>query len=200
MAVARTLDTAVDESRKNMADRVAMSPAQLVAETGSFVTIDALSAIFLLFCLASLFSYFSPPVCFSPSCCFVRAAVICSSSASTCSCDVCILSHGMVPFVLLFIFRIINKSFCFLGWRVCFSLVPGTLTFDFSILQPHSRIGDNLLGIRVNLSPKRVCNSKGVKSRYFFCFVSQSVRPTTIVPKNKTGFRNTLAGFFSRGH
>ena len=107
MAVARTLDTAVDESRKNMADRVAMSPAQLVAETGSFVTIDALSAIFLLFCLASLFSYFSPPVCFSPSCCFVRAAVICSSSASTCSSAICILSHLRIPFVSIAIFSVV---------------------------------------------------------------------------------------------
>ena len=33
----------------------------LVAKTRGFVTIDALSMIFLLFCLASFFSFFSPP-------------------------------------------------------------------------------------------------------------------------------------------
>ena len=59
-AVALTLDTAVDESRK-MPDRVTKGPPlDLVAETGSFVATDAMNTILLLFCLASLFSSFSP--------------------------------------------------------------------------------------------------------------------------------------------
>ena len=59
-AAVLTADTAVDDFRKNMADRVARSPLGFVAETENFVTIDALSKIFLLFRLASFFS-FSPP-------------------------------------------------------------------------------------------------------------------------------------------
>ena len=55
--------------------------SHFVGETGRFVTMDALSTIFLLLCLASLFSYFFPfiPVCLSSSCSFVCAAVICYS-------------------------------------------------------------------------------------------------------------------------
>ena len=59
-----------------------------VAETGSFVTIDALGRIFLaFFSLLPSFLLFLRPIsaCFSSSCCFVRAAVTCSPSASTCS-------------------------------------------------------------------------------------------------------------------
>ena len=65
-----------------MAGRVARSSARPVAEAVGFVTIDGWSTIFLPCVL--LFFLFSAlmPVCFSSTCCFVRAAVICSSSAS----------------------------------------------------------------------------------------------------------------------
>ena len=56
-----TLDTVADESRKKMADGVAGSRLGFVAETGRFFTMDALSTIFLLLCIASYFSYFLLP-------------------------------------------------------------------------------------------------------------------------------------------
>ena len=52
----------------------------------------------------TFFSAFIPG-CFSFSCCFVRAAVICFFSASTrSSCVICILSSLRIPFVLFVLF------------------------------------------------------------------------------------------------
>ena len=48
-----TLDTVVDKSKG--------PPVGFVAQTGSFVSMDALSTIFLLLCLATRFSYFLLP-------------------------------------------------------------------------------------------------------------------------------------------
>ena len=76
------------------------------AETRRFVTTYALSTIFLFlpFSLSLFFSVLIP-VCLSSSCCFVRAAVLCSSWARTCTfCVICILPHLRIPFVLLLLF------------------------------------------------------------------------------------------------
>ena len=56
-----TLDTVADESRKKMADDVTRSPSRLCSRDEKICYYeDALSTIFLLLCLASYFSYFSP--------------------------------------------------------------------------------------------------------------------------------------------
>ena len=60
-AAAVILYTVSDESRKKMADDVTRSPSRLCSRDGKICYYgDALSTIFLLFCLASYFSCFSP--------------------------------------------------------------------------------------------------------------------------------------------
>ena len=91
VAVVLTLDTAIAESRKEGAERVWQGPRiGFAAETGAHANIITLITILFflssLLLLVSLLSSFLSrprriPVYFSPSCRFVRAAVICSSWA-----------------------------------------------------------------------------------------------------------------------
>ena len=88
-----------------------------------------------------IFLFFSAlnPVCFSSSFLFVRAADICSPLLQV---RVLLVSfvffcHLRIPFVLFcFTFR----GSCFLGWRVCCALVPGTLAFDLPRTLTNSRL------------------------------------------------------------
>ena len=79
--------------------------------------VDAVSTIFLLLCRTSYVPYFSflIPICFSSSCSFVCAAVICYSPASsTCSFYLC---HFMLPHLgipLLFICLVFFRNSYFL--------------------------------------------------------------------------------------
>ena len=88
---------------------------------------SVLSCFLQCFRFSFFFCAFTP-TCFSSSCCFVRIAVIiCSSTASRCSCVICILSYVWVPFVFnCFVFR----SIYFLRKSVHCVLVPGALAFD----------------------------------------------------------------------
>ena len=103
-----TLDTAVDESRKKIADRVARFPTRLCSRDGKLRYYRRLEYDFLAFlpCLLQFFFSVLIPVCFSSWCRFVRAAVICSSSASsTCSfCFICILPRVRTHFVLFVLY------------------------------------------------------------------------------------------------
>ena len=81
------VDTAVDEGRNKMENRVARAPARLCNRQEALlfstprVRLSCFVAQgFLLFLFLSVLT----PVCFSRWCCFVRAAVICPSSASVC--------------------------------------------------------------------------------------------------------------------
>ena len=93
-----------------------------VAKTGRFVTYPRLEYDCLLFALVLFFLFFSVliPVCFSSWCRFVRAAVICSSSASsTCSfCFTCILPHVRIHFVL-FVLHFSQLLFSRLACLLC---------------------------------------------------------------------------------
>ena len=53
-----TLDAVADESRKTTADNVTSPWLGFVAETGNIVTIDALSTIFLLFWIPTIYFVF----------------------------------------------------------------------------------------------------------------------------------------------
>ena len=100
-----------------------------------------LSKIFLLFALLPTFLLFSvlTPVCFSSSCCFVRAAVICSSSASKCSCVFCTLPHLRIPFVFVVQVRrtevfVLIIFFVALSFLVGVFVYPGSSAFDLPTL------------------------------------------------------------------
>ena len=82
-AVVVTLDTAVDESRKKMADRLTWSPARLCSTDGKVCYYRRLEYEFLLSCLASLFSYFSSSLSENVSL-RVGSSAQQSSSASAC--------------------------------------------------------------------------------------------------------------------
>ena len=90
-----------------------------VAETGSFVAMDALSMIFLLFCLASYCSYFLLPYpgSLSSSCSFVCAASHLLLSASTCSFFLVFFASCLISGFLCFYSFSIYSWFLFLGWR-----------------------------------------------------------------------------------
>ena len=111
IAAAVTLDTVADESRNKMADGVTRSPARLVAESGRFVTMNALSTISCFCALLPTFLIFSflIPVCFIF---FVFLRLGSSSHLlllysqqvriySTCSCVMCILPHLRNPVFLI---------------------------------------------------------------------------------------------------
>ena len=138
-AAVLALDTAVEESRKKMADRVARSPVRLCSRDGKICYYRRLEYDFLFLNLASYFLFLSfflsvrVRVCFSSSCYFVRAAVICSTLASTCVLLViCIPPYLIIPFASFvlhfFVFLVI------LGRRVCCALVSDTLAFDLPTL------------------------------------------------------------------
>ena len=48
---------------------------------------------------------------------------------------------------------------------LCYRCLPQVPEFNFTFFERSPVLGDKLLGIRVNLSPKRDCGSKGVKTR-----------------------------------
>ena len=121
-----TLDTVVDESRK-MADRWQIVRQGLrlgfVAETGSFITMDALSTIFCLLCLVSylLLSY---PGMFLLLIVFLR---LCSShlyspASSTCCfllCHLCpLFFRNFLRFYLLSIF--LGVLFSWVACLLCY--------------------------------------------------------------------------------
>ena len=122
------LDTAVDESRKEMADRVARFAARLCSRDGKLCFYIVAVSTNLLFWPCFLLFVFFPvliPVGFSCSCCFVRAAVICSSLARTfCSLFDTLASFVLSHFRIFFIFFFFSNYF--LGWRACCALVPGS--------------------------------------------------------------------------
>ena len=91
-----------------------------IAETGRYVTVNNLSTIScFLPCFLLLFIYFSVLIaeCFSSPYCFVRAAVICSSSASSTwtSCVICILPRLRIPFVFVLALHFSWLSIFFVG-------------------------------------------------------------------------------------
>ena len=110
-----TLDTAFDESREKLAYSVTRSPARLCSRDGKLCYYGRLEYDFLTFFYFCLASY-SPcflliPACFSSSCSFLSAAVICHSLASSaCSCVICILPHLGIPLVRLTIIVPENKQ------------------------------------------------------------------------------------------
>ena len=109
------LDTALNQSRKNMADSVTTRfPARLRSRDGELRYYGRLEYDFLAFWprfLLLTFLIFSVliPVCLSPSCSFVCAAVIgCPPTSNTCPCwrhfygVISILPHLGIPFVLFY--------------------------------------------------------------------------------------------------
>ena len=104
-ATALTLDTAVDESRKKMADRVARSPARLRSRDGKLCYYRRLEYDFLVFCLTSFFSSFPPPLSRYVSLLGVASSVQQSSATLqqvTCSCVIFVLwlPPLRIPFVV----------------------------------------------------------------------------------------------------
>ena len=92
--------------------RVTRSPARLCSRDGKRCFNRRLGYGFLVFLPCSLLSFSSFSLSLSQcssSSCFVRAAVICFSSASMCSYVICILSHLKVTilFVCLILFFVI---------------------------------------------------------------------------------------------
>ena len=99
----------VDESRKKMADSVTRSPARLCSiETGSFVTMDALSTIFLHFFVPCFLLFlFSPSFALHVSLLRVPSSVQQPSATLRqvvrvlSSCNSCILPHLGISLFLL---------------------------------------------------------------------------------------------------
>ena len=121
---------AIDESTK-MAGRAARSPARLCSRDRKLCFYRRLEYDFLACLLCFLFFFFLSvliPVRFSSSCCLVRAAAICASSASTCaSCVIHILSHLRIPFVLLVLFFVVViflvSVLVVISYPVCWHLI-----------------------------------------------------------------------------
>ena len=94
-------------------------------------SMDALSTIFFVLCLASYFSYFLPYSGMCPSCSFVCAAVICYSPASsTCSVFLCRLypASSRNSFLFMLVWYVFVVLF---SWVACYrARVPGTLALD----------------------------------------------------------------------
>ena len=109
-----TVDTAVNESRKKVADRVTRSPTRLCSRDGKLCYYRRLEYDFLFFFLALLPCFIVFFVCFSSSCCFVRAAVI-SSASTCCSRVICIISDLRIPFVSF----VIYFSWFLFSWLAC---------------------------------------------------------------------------------
>ena len=117
-----------------------------VAETGSFVTIDALSTIFLLLVLLLNFLLFLRP---HPGIFLFVLLRPCSSHLLRFSnyvflCNLYAVSPQDSFCFICFTFR----SSYFLGWHACRALVPGTLTFDLSNLI-NSRLSFSFLCLTV---------------------------------------------------
>ena len=123
------LDTVVDESRKNMADSATRPPARLCSRDGKLCYYGLLEYDFLAFVLlpTSLIFSFLIAVCFSSSCSFVCAAVICYSPAgrinSTCSflLVVSFVSCLISEFLRFYMFRIFCSSYIWGGVFVVLS-------------------------------------------------------------------------------
>ena len=105
-----TLDTAVDESREKMADRVVRSPARLCSRDGKLCKLSAPSCFFAFLPSFHLFFLFSSLilVCLSSNCCLVRAAchllLFGKQRVLLVSFVFCLIS-GSLFFLFAFIFR-----------------------------------------------------------------------------------------------
>ena len=150
-AAVLTLDTAVDESRKEAAEGVTRSPNRFVRRRREpilpsppsstiFSFLSFLSFLAFRPC-SSLYFLFSPavlmPVSSSPLCCFVRAAVICTSRACFhsfkhpfCSlCVTCVTLASQLPWFLTVVLFLFSGSAC-----VVFSYVGILLALPIDFL------------------------------------------------------------------
>ena len=130
-AAVLTLDIAVDEDRK-MSGHVARAPARLGSRDGklcyyhrlSFYSASLMPGVLVLF-LSSVLT----PIWFFSSCRLIRGAVICSSSASTCSfSQVGILSQVIVASVMFL--NILFVVLVFLVAAIIRLLCPGMVLFN----------------------------------------------------------------------
>ena len=136
-----------------------------VAEHGSFVTIDALTTIFLLFFrTASFYSSFFPSLLWDDMFPFFVLLRLCSIHLLLFSKHVFFSCH--LPCLIIIFKKIYVYVFVclfFLGWRVC-ALVAGTRSLDLLTLI-NSRIFVSFFSLSRRLWPPNLCISLGWRIR-----------------------------------
>ena len=134
-------DTAVDKSKKKMAERVARSPVRLCIRDWKIYYYRRLEYDFLRLCLASFFfPSFSPSLLRYVSLLRIASSVQQSSAPrqQVCVYFLCHLYSALSQNSACCICSIFFVFLVILGRRVCYALVHGTLTFDLptSIISP----------------------------------------------------------------